>query len=128
MGCGSGILAIAAVALGAAHADGIDNDPQALLASIDNARRNGVDERLSVFAPPDAPAATYDVVLANILAVALAELAPVIAARVRPRGLLALSGILDGQQDELLDRYRAWFDDLQVSRSGDWLRIDGVRR
>ena len=59
---------------------------------------------------------------------ALDELAPVIAARVRPGGRLALSGILDGQQDDLLARYREWFDELQVCRQGDWLRITGLRR
>ncbi len=128
VGCGSGILAIAALKLGAAHAVGVDNDPQALDASRDNAQRNGVADRLTVFAPEDATDARYDVVVANILASALDELAEIIAARVKPGGLLALSGILDGQQDELLARYAAWFDDLRVTKREDWLRIDGVRR
>ncbi|MBS0194070.1 MAG: 50S ribosomal protein L11 methyltransferase [Proteobacteria bacterium] len=128
VGCGSGILAIAALKLGAAHADGIDNDPQALAASIDNAQRNEVAQRLAVFTPESAPTQTYDVVLANILASALDELAASIAARVAPGDLLALSGILDGQQHDLLKRYGAWFDDLRVSQQGDWLRIDGARR
>jgi len=128
VGCGSGILAITALKLGAAHAVGIDNDPQALLASRDNAERNEVAERLNVFMPDAAPDAQYDVVVANILASALDALADSIAARVRPGGLLALSGILDGQQDELLARYAAWFDQLRVTRREDWLRIDGVRR
>ena len=128
VGCGSGILAIAALKLGAAHAVGIDNDPQALLASRDNAERNAVAERLSVFMPDAAADAQYDVVVANILASALDALADSIAGRVKPGGKLALSGILDGQQDELLARYAAWFDDLRVSQREDWLRIDGVRR
>ena len=128
VGCGSGILAIAALKLGAARAVGIDNDPQALIASRDNAERNGVVEHLSVFMPDDAPSAHYDVVVANILASALDALAGNIAGQVRPGGLLALSGILDGQQDELLARYATWFDDLRVSKREDWLRIDGVRR
>lgn len=128
VGCGSGILAIAALKLGAAHADGIDNDPQALSASLDNAQRNEVAQRLAVYLPDAAPDAQYDIVLANILASALHELAPSLAARLRPGGLLALSGILDDQQDELLARYGAWFDGLRISPQGDWLRIDGVRR
>jgi ribosomal protein L11 methyltransferase len=128
VGCGSGILAIAALKLGAARAVGIDNDPQALVASRDNAERNEVVEHLSVFMPDDAPDAQYDVVVANILASALDALADSSAARVRAGGLLALSGILDGQQDELLARYAAWFDALRVTRREDWLRIDGVRR
>ncbi|QDW66407.1 50S ribosomal protein L11 methyltransferase [Luteimonas granuli] len=127
-GCGSGILALAALKLGAAHATGIDNDPQALLATADNAARNDVDDRLSVHAPDDAPKGSWPVVVANILASALDELADTIAARVAPGGRLALSGILDGQQAPLLARYGAWFDDLQVTVDGDWVRIDGVRR
>lgn len=128
VGCGSGILAIAALKLGAARAVGIDNDPQALVASRDNAQRNGVDGRLEVFMPDDAPGEGADVVVANILASALDALAGSIAARVKPGGLLALSGILDGQQDELLQRYGEWFDGLRTSRREDWIRIDGVRK
>lgn len=127
-GCGSGILALAALKLGAAHATGIDNDPQALLATADNAARNAVGDRLAVHAPEDAPDGTWPVVVANILASALDALADTIAARVAPGGRLALSGILDGQQAALLARYGAWFDDLRVSVEGDWVRIDGIRR
>ena len=128
VGCGSGILAIAALKLGAARAVGVDNDPQALLASRDNAERNDVSDRLQVFAPEDAPNDRYPVVVANILASALDALAERIAACVAPGGVLALSGILDGQQQELIARYREWFDDLQVTQREDWLRISGVRR
>src|SRR5690606_20344921 len=92
-GCGSGILALAALKLGAAGAVGVDNDPQALQASVDNARRNAVDAQLAVYLPPDEPAATYPVVVANILASALDALAPTLAARVAPEGRIALSGI-----------------------------------
>ncbi|GAB3515791.1 50S ribosomal protein L11 methyltransferase [Pseudoxanthomonas daejeonensis] len=127
-GCGSGILALAALKLGAAQAVGVDNDPQALLASLDNTRRNDVGERFAVYLPQDEPAATYPVVVANILAVALDALAEVLAARVAPGGRIALSGILRGQEPELLQRYATWFDDLQVATDEDWLRIEGVRR
>jgi ribosomal protein L11 methyltransferase len=127
-GCGSGILALAALKLGAAHATGIDNDPQALLASADNAERNDVGARMSVHAPEDAPDGTWPVVVANILAAALDALADTIAARVAQGGRLALSGILDGQQAPLLARYGEWFDDLRVTVDGDWVRIDGIRR
>ncbi|MCL3782939.1 50S ribosomal protein L11 methyltransferase, partial [Prolixibacteraceae bacterium JC049] len=76
-GCGSGILAIAALKLGAAKAIGIDIDPQAIQASRDNAERNGVSERLELYLPKDQPEAmTADVVVANILAGPLRELAP----------------------------------------------------
>ena len=127
-GCGSGILALAALKLGAAAAVGVDNDPQALIASADNAARNAVDTRLAVYLPDDEPPATYPVVVANILASALDALAEVLAARVAGGGRIALSGILRGQEDELLLRYAAWFDDLQVATEEDWVRIEGVRR
>ena len=127
-GCGSGILALAALKLGAAHAVGVDNDPQALLATADNAQRNGVAEHLSVHVPADEPANTYPVVVANILASALDALAPLLASRVAAGGCIALSGILRGQEPELLQRYTEWFDDLSVSTQEDWVRIDGVRR
>ena len=127
-GCGSGILALAALKLGAARAIGVDNDPQALLATHDNAERNGVGDRLAVFLPADEPVATtYPIVVANILASALDALAETLAARVAPGGRIALSGILAGQEDELLERYGAWFDALAVAQEGDWVRIDGVR-
>ena len=127
-GCGSGILALAALKLGAARAVGVDNDPQALLASADNAERNGVGDCLQVFLPQDEPVATYPVVVANILAVALDALAPTLAARVQPGGLIALSGILHGQEGDLLARYAEWFDDLEATRQDDWMRITGRRR
>jgi len=126
-GCGSGILALAALKLGAARAVGVDNDPQALTASVDNAQRNGVAENLSVYMPQDEPVAKYPVVVANILAVALDALAELLAARVETGGVVALSGILDGQDTELLLRYAPWFEQLHVARQGDWVRITGRR-
>ncbi|MDQ3495672.1 MAG: 50S ribosomal protein L11 methyltransferase [Pseudomonadota bacterium] len=127
-GCGSGILALAALKLGAACAVGVDNDPQALLASRDNATRNGLDAALAVALPGDAPNAVYPVGVANILATALDALADTLAVRTAPGGRIALSGILDGQQAPLLQRYATWFDALCVEVDGDWVRIDGLRR
>jgi ribosomal protein L11 methyltransferase len=126
-GCGSGILALAALKLGAARATGVDNDPQALLASADNASRNGVGDRLALFLPEDEPPRRYPVVVANILASALDALAGTLAARVAPGGRIALSGILAGQEAPLLDRYGEWFTELEVVREEDWIRIAGVR-
>ncbi|GGD33285.1 50S ribosomal protein L11 methyltransferase [Pseudoxanthomonas indica] len=127
-GCGSGILALAALKLGAAQAVGVDNDPQALIATHDNAQRNGLDTRMSVHLPQDEPVRQYPVVVANILASALDALADLLASRVAPGGRIALSGILHGQEGELLQRYAAWFDDLTATRQDDWMRIDGRRR
>ncbi|GAB2802522.1 50S ribosomal protein L11 methyltransferase [Dyella kyungheensis] len=127
-GCGSGILAIAALKLGAASAVGVDNDPQALIASADNAERNAVADRLSVYLPEDVKADPADVFIANILAGPLGELAPTFAAAAKPGAPFAISGILQGQQDELLARYAEWFDELRVDTQEDWVRISGKRR
>ena len=127
-GCGSGILAIAALKLGAMSAVGVDNDPQALTASVDNAERNAVADRLAVFLPEDFDGAPADVFVANILAGPLGELAPTFAAAAKPGAPFAISGILDGQQDELLVRYGEWFDELRVDKREDWVRISGRRR
>ena len=125
-GCGSGILALAALKLGAAQAIGVDNDPQALIATHDNGERNGV--HIAAYLPEDEPVATYPVVVANILASALDALAELLAARVATGGQIALSGILHGQEGELLERYATWFDQLEATQDGDWMRITGVRR
>ncbi|OOG40337.1 50S ribosomal protein L11 methyltransferase [Rhodanobacter sp. C05] len=127
-GCGSGILAIAALKLGAASAIGVDNDPQALTASIDNAERNDVADRLAVFLPEDVDAGAADVFIANILAGPLSALAPTFAAAAKPGAPFAISGILQGQHDELLQRYAEWFDELRVDTREDWVRISGRRR
>ena len=126
-GCGSGILALAALKLGAARAVGVDNDPQALLASVDNAERNGVAEKLVVYTPDNEVVAEYPVVVANILAAALNQLSETLAARVAPGGVIALSGILHGQETELLARYAPWFEQLKATQLGDWMRITGRR-
>jgi ribosomal protein L11 methyltransferase len=124
-GCGSGILALAALKLGAARAVGVDNDPQAITATADNAQRNGVS--IDVFLPADEPVRRYPLVVANILASALDALADTLAARTAPGGRIAMSGILAGQEDELLLRFAPWFDALTATRQDDWVRIDGVR-
>ena len=127
-GCGSGILALAALKLGAARAVGVDNDPQALIATRDNADRNQVGDRLAVYMPQDEPVQAYPVVVANILASALIALADTLAARVAPGGRIALSGILAGQEDEVVARFDEYFVELHAQRLDDWIRITGVRR
>lgn len=127
-GCGSGVLAIAALKLGAARAIGVDNDAQALTASHDNAERNGVAARLELRLPDAHDDAPADVLVANILAGPLAELAPRFAACAKPGAPIALSGILRGQEDELLARYAEWFEDLEVATREDWVRIGGRRK
>jgi ribosomal protein L11 methyltransferase len=127
-GCGSGVLAIAALKLGAAEVVGVDNDPQALAASRDNAERNGVSERLGLRTPEDFAGERADVLVANILAGPLNELAPRLAACVKPGGAIALSGLLRGQEGALVERYSEWFDAIAVQERDGWVRIDARRR
>lgn len=127
-GCGSGILAIAALLLGAKHAYCVDIDPQALLATKDNAARNGVADKMSVFFPDAMPNIKADVVIANILAGPLAELAPTLAALCNTNGDLALSGIIDSQVDELVIAYAPWANlDLLKTKDENWCRLSGKR-
>ncbi len=128
-GCGSGILAIAAIKLGAEKVIGIDIDPQALLASKDNAERNGVAEQLNVFLPQDQPQDLIaDVVVANILAGPLRELSPVIKGLVKPGGVLAMSGVLDTQAQDVADYYRDEFSLDSIKEQNEWCRISGSKQ
>jgi ribosomal protein L11 methyltransferase len=126
-GCGSGILAIAALKLGAERVIGVDNDDQAIVASRDNAERNGVSEKLDLYTPPQFRPFEADVLVANILAGPLHDLAPQFASCVKPGGHFAISGILEGQHIELLSRYAEWFDSLDVVERDGWIRISGRR-
>ena len=127
-GCGSGILAIAALRLGAAQAIGIDNDPQAIIASNDNARRNGVAERLQTALPKDITPPPCELLIANILASPLKQLAPQLSALVKPGGHIVLSGILASQADEVAARYRDQFELDAIEQRQDWVRLSGVKR
>lgn len=128
-GCGSGILAIAALLLGAQQAVGTDIDVQALEASRDNAQRNGIaDDRFPVYLPADLPAQQADVLVANILARPLVSLAPQLSGLVRPGGLLALSGILAEQGEEVAAAYAQDFELDPIANRDGWVRISGRRR
>ena len=127
-GCGSGILAIAALLLGAPKATGVDLDPQALLATIDNAERNKIaPEKLQVFLPEDQPQMQAEVVVANILAGPLVSLAPRLAEQTKPGGLLALSGILAEQADEIVETYQQWFNVNPPVINDGWALVAGKR-
>ena len=127
-GCGSGILAIAALLLGAKQAVGTDIDYQAIEASRDNAERNGIEaSRFPLYLPEQLPAEQADVVVANILAGPLVALAPQITSLVKSGGRLALSGILAEQGAEVAAAYAQAFDlDPLCIRDG-WVRISGRR-
>jgi len=125
-GCGSGILAIAAMKLGAARALGIDIDEQALLAARGNAIQNRVDVEFRAAA--DRAGVAADIVVANILAHPLIVLAPVLAGLTAARGRLALAGILASQSAEVCAAYAQWFDIGQADEDEDWVLLAGVRR
>ncbi len=127
-GCGSGILAIAAGKLGASQLTAIDNDPQALLATRENAARNQIDPAMLTVALPPLPSDfRCDVIVANILAEPLRQLAPAFAQWLPAGGKLVLSGLLAEQGAELQQRYRPWFDNLVITQHDDWIRLAGVR-
>jgi ribosomal protein L11 methyltransferase len=127
-GCGSGILALAALALGARFAYAVDNDSQALIATSANAALNGAADRLLVFAPEKLPAVAVDVLAANILAGPLIELAPQLATRVVPRGAVVLSGILEAQATRVAAAYEPYLDNIEHAERDGWIRLTGTRR
>lgn len=127
-GCGSGILAIAALVLGAASAAALDIDPQALQATRENARDNAVDARLQVTDPARfTPTQRFDVLVANILADTLVALAPVLAAHCRTGAAVALSGILTAQAAGVIAATRPWFDLHPVADISGWVLLAGTR-
>lgn len=127
-GCGSGILAVAAALLGCNRVYAIDNDPQALIATQDNAKRNQVSDQIQVFSPEAFADQAVDFVVANILAGPLIQLAPRIAALVKPGGRIALSGILHDQAVDVQNAYAQWIDFDPIERKDDWIRISGQKR
>lgn len=128
-GCGSGILAIAALLLGAERAVGTDIDVQALEASRENANRNGIDPaRFPLYLPAELPGEQADVVVANILAGPLVGLAEQITRLTRIGGRLALSGILAEQAEDVRAAYASCFDLEPTATLDGWVRISGTRR
>ncbi|OGS91188.1 MAG: ribosomal protein L11 methyltransferase [Gallionellales bacterium GWA2_60_18] len=126
-GCGSGILAIAALKLGAARAVGIDVDSQAVTASRDNAAANRVGNA-QFHLPDDAPRGQYDIVVANILTNPLRMLAPLLAGVTRRGGRIVLSGILEEQAQNVMDIYAQWFDLDAPTFDEGWARLSGTKR
>lgn len=127
-GCGSGILAVAAVLLGATQAIAVDIDPQALTATNDNALKNRVKDKITCYLPEHFTPSEADVVLANILAKPLIELSTPISALVVSGGSLVLSGILHEQSDAVIEAYRQFIDFSPPVRQEDWIRLDGYKR
>lgn len=124
-GCGSGILGIAALKLGAARCIGTDIDQQALKASKENAERNGVADQFEVYLAHEAPALQADVVIANILAGPLQELAPIIQGYLKPQGPLALSGILQRQAADVMQAYQPRIKFNPARYQEEWTLVSG---
>jgi len=125
-GCGSGILAIAAHKLGAANVLAVDIDPQALTATQENARRNGCD--IEVAYPDTLGQHSADLVLANILANPLIELAPSMARSVRAGGQLVMTGILAEQAEAVMAGYVDWFEFSEPVYREEWVLLEGTRQ
>ena len=126
VGCGSGILALAALRLGAQRAVGIDTDPLAVSATVQNAERNGLGDRVTAVEGTlaDSPMARHALVLANLVAAVLIELAPRLAAHLAPDGVLLASGIIEPRAGEVIDALRS--EGLAVTDrrdDGEWVSL-----
>ncbi|MEP7245703.1 MAG: 50S ribosomal protein L11 methyltransferase [Gammaproteobacteria bacterium] len=127
-GCGSGILAVAAVKLGARQAHCFDIDPQALIATRDNAAANAMETQVVVHdSAADLPQ-PVDIVVANILSGPLCSLAPSFAQLVKPGGALVLAGLMEHQTAEVTEACGAWFDMRSFAKRDDWVGLSGRRR
>ena len=124
-GCGSGILAVAALKLGARSVIAIDIDEQALLATRENARKNAVQERLLARSPGSPVTEQADLLMANILARPLIELAPRFRQMLRPGGTLLVSGILADQKDDIVQAYRSWCSLDEITIRDGWYCLAG---
>ncbi len=127
-GCGSGVLGIGAALKGAKTVICVDNDPQALTATRDNAARNGVETTIECYSPEQFAPQPADVMLANILAGPLVELAPRLSRSLGPGGRLVLSGILEAQAEEVKSAYREAFSDLRIKVLDGWVLITGKKQ
>jgi ribosomal protein L11 methyltransferase len=127
-GCGSGVLALAALKTGASRATAVDIEPQALEAARSNAALNKLESRIRVATPDALGSSSYDVILANILAEPLVALAPEFAARQQAGARIVLSGILAAQTDRVAAAYAAAYEAFDRRESGGWALLTARRR
>ena len=127
-GCGSGILAIAAILLGAKQAEAIDIDPQALIATRDNAEKNQVADKINTYLPDQFKKLKTPLLLANILASPLIKFSAYFSELTEPRGHIVLSGILAEQAENVLAAYRPYFDITLWKQQDDWVCLAGIRK
>jgi len=127
-GCGSGILAVAAIKLGASEVVATDIDPQALIATKENMSRNQISaEKIPCYLPEEMPENAVDLVLANILCGPLLELFPQLSALVKRGGKIIISGLLETQKDDIINTYSSKFANFEVKQLGDWIRISATK-
>ncbi|MBN2689868.1 MAG: 50S ribosomal protein L11 methyltransferase [Gammaproteobacteria bacterium] len=127
-GCGSGILAIAALKLGAKEVYAVDIDQQALDATDNNAKKNNIDDaQLKLFLPEQLPAIKADILVANILANPLIELSKTFYSLLKPNGKFVLSGILQEQQQKVASHYQQDFTIQQINQREEWISIAGTK-
>ncbi len=130
-GCGSGILGVAAGLLGAVKIYAVDLDPQALLATRANAEKNQIADKITTFSVNEFKrqhkSLQCPLLLANILAAPLVELASVLASHVTPKGKIVLSGILAEQAEKVSSAYQQWFNIDEITQEDDWIRIVGTK-
>lgn len=128
-GCGSGILGLAAARLGAAKVVGVDHDPQALEAMLENARENHLlTPNLEVYLPKDMPSIQFDLVIANILAEPLIVLAEEICFYIRSHGRLVMAGLLESELDRVRSAYEEHIEWMSKTHCNDWVCIEGIKR
>ncbi|MDD2658842.1 MAG: 50S ribosomal protein L11 methyltransferase [Methylococcales bacterium] len=127
-GCGSGILAVAAILLGAKVAHAVDIDPQAITATQSNALKNNVQDKINCYLPEQFALFQADIILANILAKPLIDMSEQICALVVPDGQLVLSGILQEQAGSVINAYQRYISFNPLAQQEDWIRLDGVKR
>jgi ribosomal protein L11 methyltransferase len=127
-GCGSGILAVAAILLNAKYAHAVDIDPQAITATQSNALKNQVQDKIACYLPEQFTPFQTDIVLANILAKPLIDMAEQISSLVAPGSQLVLSGILHEQAKSVMDAYQEYITFNAPVQQEDWIRLEGVKR
>lgn len=128
-GCGSGVLSIASAMLGASKIYAVDNDPQAITATIDNSLKNRLDkDTITTYLPEALPEIKADILLANILAKPLIDLAEHFSGKLRPGGHIVLSGILRDQTTLICDHYEKWFSIEKSIIEQDWALLTGTRK
>ena len=128
-GCGTGILAIAAAKLNAKSVLAIDNDPQAVIASLENANKNHCDELINTIHSKDQDnSSRCDLLMANILANPIIELEPLFSEFLKSNGTILLSGIIKGQVEEVVNCYSQNFTDIKIANKDEWYRISATRK